>query len=269
LASLLHRPQDARKYHKIAADYRALWNPATGFFGARDRDGKWLPAKAPRVIDDTYLYEGTMWQYRWTVPYDLPGLIQLQGGAKESAAALRKFFQDDLFTIANEPDINYPYLFDYLGQPWLTQQYVHRILLEPMRNIYGSHTFYPKPVIRRAFLATPDGLLPEMDDDGGTMIAWFVLGSLGFFPVTIGQPYYFLSTPIFRHSVLHLSSGKNFTIDVQGDPTRYIYIQAATLNGQSLRRAWLRDSEIKAGGTLTFTVGSKPNHAWGVIPAPY
>ncbi|MEO6966228.1 MAG: glycoside hydrolase domain-containing protein [Acidobacteriaceae bacterium] len=138
-ASLLHRPQDALKYHKIAADYRTLWNPATGFFGARGRDDKWLPAKDPRVIDDTYLYEGTMWQYRWTVPYDISGLVKLQGGTQKSAAVLHKFFQDDRFTIANEPDINYPYLFDYLGQPWRTPQYVHRILLEPMENIYGSH----------------------------------------------------------------------------------------------------------------------------------
>lgn len=268
-ASLLHRPQDAAKYRKIAADYRTLWNSAAGFFGAKDASGKWLPAKDPRVIDDKYLYEGTMWQYRWTVPYDLSGLVKLQGGRKKSAAALHKFFEDDLFTIANEPDINYPYLFDYLEQPWLTQQYVHRILLEPMKNIYGSHTFYPTPVVRKAFQATPDGLLPEMDDDGGTMSAWFVLSSIGIYPVTMGQPYYFLTTPIFHHVVLHLGSGKNFTIDVQGNPIKDMYIQSATLNGKPLDRDWLRDTEIKAGGTLAFKVGPTPNRAWGVTPPPY
>jgi putative alpha-1,2-mannosidase len=140
---------------------------------------------------------------------------------------LKAFFGNDLFTIANEPDINYPYLFSYLGQPWLTQQYVHRILLEPMKNIYGSHDFYPEPVVQRAFRATPDGLLPEMDDDGGTMSAWFVLSSIGIYPVTIGEPFYFLTTPIFQHVVLQLQNGRHFTIDAR----RTVKIVRAILGG--------------------------------------
>ena len=243
--------------------------PHDKFFGAKDKKGNWLPTKDPRVIDDVYFYEGTLWQYRWTVPYDLPGQTALLGGNAKSTAALEYFFNHHLFTIANEPDINYPYLFDYLEKPWLTQLYVHQILLEPMKNIYASHTFYPKPVVRVAFRATPDGLLPEMDDDGGTMSAWFVLSSLGMYPITIGQPYYFLSTPIFRHSVLLVGNGKRFTIDVQGDPTKDIYIQSATLNGHKLSRDWLRDSEIRDGGALSFRVGPSPNRTWGVSPPPY
>lgn len=268
-AEIIHRPEDARKYHEIAANYSTIWNPATKLFGAKDKSGEWLPAKDPKVVDDDYLYEGTMWQYRWTVPYDLNGETSLMGGKERSAEELKAFFDGDLFTIANEPDINYPYLFDYLGQPWLTQQYVHSILLEPMKNIYGSHDFYPTPVIEKAFRATPDGLLPEMDDDGGTMSAWFVLSSLGIYPVTIGEPYYFLSTPIFQHIVLHLSNGKQFKIDVQGDPIHDFYIQSAILNGRELSRAWLRDDEIRAGGNLNISVGPAPNRKWGIALPPY
>ncbi len=268
-AEMIHRPGDARTYHEIASNYRTLWNPVTGFFGAKDKDGKWLPEKDPKVVDDDYLYEGTMWQYRWTVPFDLAGQTALIGGKKKSATRLKEFFDADLFTIANEPDINYPYLFDYLGQPWLTQQYVHRILLEPMRNIYGSHGFYPEPVIQRAFRATPDGLLPEMDDDGGTMSAWFVLSALGIYPVTIGEPFYFLTTPVFHHVVLQPHNGKRFIIDVHGDPVHDFYIQSATLNGRELSRAWLRDSEIRAGGTLNIRAGPIANKAWGVASTPY
>ncbi|MDR3749886.1 MAG: GH92 family glycosyl hydrolase [Terracidiphilus sp.] len=268
-AGMIHRPGDARKYHQMAADYRTLWDPSTKFFGAKDKAGNWLPQKDPKVIDDTYLYEGSMWQYRWTVPYDLSGHAQLMGGKEQSMKTLQEFFDGDLFTIANEPDINYPYLFDYLGKPWLTQKYVHRILLEPMRNIYASHTFYPVPVIQPAFTAKPDALLPEMDDDGGTMSAWYVLSSLGIYPVTIGEPYYFLTTPIFQHAVLHLSAGKSFTIDVTGDPTRNAYIQSVTLNGKALYRDWLRDAEIRSGGTLHITVGAAPNKTWGLVPVPF
>jgi predicted alpha-1,2-mannosidase len=268
-AAILHRTDDARKYHDKAANYRMLWNPTTGFFGAKDQYGKWLPARDPKVVDDDYLYEGTMWQYRWTVPYDLAGLTKLQGGRPISAKWLLKFFDNDLFTIANEPDINYPYLFDYLQQPWLTQEIVHRILTDPTKNIYGSHDFYPTPVTQKAFRATPDGLLPEMDDDGGTMSAWFVLSSVGIYPVTIGEPFYFLTTPLFQHVVFHFSNGKRFTIEVKGNPIEDCYIQSATLNGRKLSRAWLREAEIREGGILNIQVGPKPNRGWGVTRPPY
>ncbi|MEO6966227.1 MAG: glycoside hydrolase domain-containing protein [Acidobacteriaceae bacterium] len=108
-----------------------------------------------------------------------------------------------------------------------------------------------------------------MDDDGGTMSVWFVLSSVGIYPGTMGEPFYFLTTPIFQHVVLHLSSGKNFSIDVQGNPVQDSYIQFATLNGRPLHRDWLRDAEIKAGGVLKIKVGPTPNHAWGVTPPPY
>jgi predicted alpha-1,2-mannosidase len=268
-ASMIHKPEDAERYHKVAADYKTLWNPTTKFFGAKDKDGNWLPDKDPKVVDDDYLYEGTMWQYRWTVPYDLPGQTVLIGGRERSAELLKALFDDSLFTIANEPDINYPYLFDYLGQPWLTQFYVHRILLDPMTNIYGSHDYYSTPVVQKAFRATPDGLLPEMDDDGGTMSAWFVLSSAGIYPLTIGEPFYFLTAPIFQHVVFRLSNGKTFEIDVDGNPARNCYIQSATLNGRKMTRAWLREKEIRAGGKLSITVGQVPNHQWGLDPPPF
>lgn len=268
-AARLHRTADADKYLQMAADYKTLWDPKTQFFGARDKAGNWLPAKDPRVIDDTYLYEGTNWQYRWTVPYDLSGHAKLMGGVPQSMQLLQYFFDHDLFTIANEPDINYPYLFDYYGQPWLTQRYVRRILLTAMHNIYGSHYFYKTPVDQLAFTANPEAFLPEMDDDGGTMSAWYVLSAVGIYPVTIGQPYYFLSTPIFQHAALHMSGDKTFTIDVTGDVAHDNYIQSATLNGKPLNRDWLRDSEIRSGGALHLTLGPNPNTNWATGPAPY
>lgn len=268
-AARLHRTAEAAKYLQMAADYKTLWDPKTRFFGARDKAGNWLPAKDPSVIDDTYLYEGTNWQYRWTVPYDLPGHSKLTGGVPQSMQLLQYFFDHDLSTIANEPDINYPYLFDYYGMPWLTQRYVRRILLTPMHNIYGPHDFYPKPVDQIAFTANPEAFLPEMDDDGGTMSAWYVLSALGIYPVTIGQPYYFLSTPIFQHAVLHMSGNKTFTVDVTGDVAHDDYIQSATFNGKPLNRDWLRDSEIRSGGVLHLTIGPNPNTSWATGPAPY
>jgi putative alpha-1,2-mannosidase len=47
-----------------------------------------------------------------------------------------------------------------------------------------------------------------------------------------------------------------------------MYIQSARLNGKPLNRAWLRFSEITAGGTLEFEMGPQPNKSWGVSEPP-
>ena len=57
-----------------------------------------------------------------------------------------------------------------------------------------------------------------MDDDAGTMSAWFVFAAMGLYPVTVGDPVYQLSTPIFDLVVIHLDNGKTFTIKQKGFP---------------------------------------------------
>jgi putative alpha-1,2-mannosidase len=63
-------------------------------------------------------------------------------------------------------------------------------------------------------------------------------------------------------------TGKFFAIDVDGNPRRDFYIQSATLNGKELLRAWLRDAEIRGGGTLHLVVGSVSNRQWGISHLP-
>jgi predicted alpha-1,2-mannosidase len=267
-AELLGHEEDARKFAEIALGYKSLWNPSTRLFAGKDAAGHWVPSKTPDKIDDVMFYEGSARQYRWVVPYDLPGLIHLFGGKEQFNAELNELFQEHRFNIANEPDINYPYLFIYSGEPWLAQKHVHDFVTTKQLQLYASHDFYKKPVFEYAFRDTPDALLPEMDDDAGTMSAWYILGAIGLYQPIVGSPYYVITTPALRHSELHLSEGKTFQIDVKGDPIKSRYIQSATLNGKGLQRAWLRDSEVRGGGTLVLVVGDKPNKEWGLEPVP-
>lgn len=138
----------------------------------------------------------------------------------------------------------------------------------PQVQLYASHDYYKKPVFERAFRDTPDALLPEMDDDAGTMSAWYILGAIGLYQPIVGSPYYVLTTPALSHTELHLSGGETFRIDVKGDPLKSRYIQSATLNGKDLQRAWLRDSEIRTGSSLSLVVGDTPNKNWGLEPPP-
>lgn len=51
-----------------------------------------------------------------------------------------------------------------------------------------------------------------MSVEGGTPTGAMLEGN---YPVTMGEPFYFLTTPIFQHVVLHLGSGKNVSIDLR------------------------------------------------------
>ena len=69
----------------------------------------------------------------------------------------------------NEPSHHVAYLYDFAGQPWKTQQIVNQI----KTTLYKS---------------SRDGLCGN--DDCGQMSAWYVFGTLGFYPVTPGMDYY-------------------------------------------------------------------------------
>ncbi|SNS42225.1 alpha-1,2-mannosidase, putative [Granulicella rosea] len=260
---------DAKMFAKIAASYPVLWDKEVSQFAGKDAEGNWHVIKDPDVDDDTVFYEGSARQYRWAVPYDMPGLIHLMGGADNFTRDLNDLFTTHHFNMANEPDLEYPYLFVYSGAPWLTQKYVHDFATKPQVQIYASHGYYPKPVFEVAFKDTPAALLPEMDDDAGAMSSWYVLSAIGLYQPLIGEPYYIVTTPVIAHTKLHLSGGKIFSIDVtQGDPATDTYIQSAALNGKPLDRAWVHDNEVRAGGKLTLILGSQPNKQWGLEPPP-
>ena len=145
---------------------------------------------APAVEDVQGLYEGTLWQYRWAVPHDVPGLVTLAGGEDAFRAQLDQYFDEELHNHGNEPALHAPFLFHYVGAPDRTQEVVRALLVEPVDQWYGTHEKWSAPHQGRIFRLEPDGLLPEMDDDAGTMAAWFVLAAIGLYPVTVGQPVY-------------------------------------------------------------------------------
>jgi putative alpha-1,2-mannosidase len=213
------------------------------------------------------VYEGTKWQYRWFVPHDIQGIIDILGGRDEFRRQLEYFFDNNLYNHGNQPDIQAAYLFDFCGAPWLTQKWVHRILAEPMVQRYGTHGYLKTPYNGLIYKNTPDGYIPEMDDDVGTMSAWYVLSSLGLYAVCPGEPVYEIGTPLFREATIFPDDtgrqSKSFTISAPNVSATNIYIQSAALNGEPLDRPWLRYEEIMAGGRLELVMGAQPNTAWG------
>ena len=139
--------------------------------------------------------------------------------------------------IANEPGFLIPTLYNYVNQQNKTAKIVRYIL----KNRYKT---------------TRDGI--PGNDDSGSMSAWYIFHSLGFYP-NAGQDVYLISSPIFKETIIHLENGKAFKIVTKKNNDKNIYIQSATLNGKPLTKNWFRHGDISEGGTLEFIMGPKPS----------
>jgi len=213
-----------------------------------------------------YFTEVNTWIYTFAVQHDIPGLIRLMGGPDRFNAKLDRLFVEQYGTSkfqflgqfpdatglvgeyaqGNEPSFHIPYLYVFSGQPWKTQCRVRQL----MDVWYGDGP-----------LGIPG------DDDGGATSSWYVLSAIGFYPICPGSPVYEIGSPIFERATLHLGSGREFQVVANHVSAKNKYIQSAHLNDQPLARAWLRHSEIAAGGTLVLEMGESPNLEWGSAPA--
>jgi len=83
---------------------------------------------------------------------------------------------------------------------------------------------------------------------------------------------YIIGSPLFDEAAIRLDpryhGGAAFTVKTRANSAQNVYVQSATLNGKPLDRAWLRHSEVVAGGTLELVMGPKPNEAWGSQQLP-
>lgn len=252
VAKNLRHVDDAKMYLSKAYEYKNVWNRKFKVMG-KDAD----------ILGGSGLYQGTLWQYRWFVPFDIKGIQKMMGGKQVFEKQLDYFFANHLFNVGNEPDIQVPFLYVYTDAPWKTQRLVHQILTEPTINRYGSRKF-KKPVVREAFLDSPKGYITDMDDDAGAMASWYVFASMGIFPVFPGKPVFALCSPLYEKITIHVGAGKTFVIQAEGVSDKNIYIQSAMLNGKKLERAWIKYAEIILGGKLIFKMGAVPNKGWGL-----
>jgi predicted alpha-1,2-mannosidase len=268
VAKSIGNDEDYEYFMKRSKYWENSWDPEIKYFRARASDGTWLDfPEDPRVNREKYNYEGSKWHWRWNVLHDMPALIEKFGGKENFVDTLTYYFNNDLHSQGNQPDLHVPFLFNYGGAPWLTQKWVRKILVEPIVQLYGTHGFFPEPIFDRVYKATPDGYLLEMDCDYGCMAAWYNIAAIGLYQVCPGNPVYQITAPIFDEVSIDLDNsiykGDKFTIKANNLSEKNIYIQSALLNGQPLYRSWLKHEEIVKGGNLVYQMGPEPNKDWG------
>ena len=181
------------------------------------------------------MYQGTRWQYRWAMPV-FAGKMSEWAGQDTLASQLDEFFARHLFNQGNEPDIHTPFMFHLFGQPHKTDSLVNALLTdEKMIHLYGGNAEFPEPFTGRAFRDATDGYAPEMDEDDGTMSAWYMFCQMGFYPTCPGVPEYAVFSPLFSRVVLHLDGG-DVTIVRRCAPAamRRIVVDGRPLEGFSI-----------------------------------
>lgn len=248
------------RYDSLGKAYRHYFDPSTRFMRGKMSDGRWREPFNPRSSNhrnDDYC-EGTAWQWTWFVPHDVDGLVQLMGGNDAFAGKLDSLFnapselEGDLvsaditgligqYAHGNEPSHHVTHLYNYVDQPWKTQELVGRIFREQYRN-------------------DPDGL--SGNEDCGQMSAWLVLNAMGIYQVAPGNPVYSVGRPLFGKMTVNLPEGKKLDIEAKGLSDSNIYVKSVTFNGKRLVSPFISHEDFAGGGNLTFDMTDKPSETY-------
>lgn len=177
-------------------------------------------------------HEGTAWQYTFGVPHHIEGMIKLVGGEKKFTQMLQHIFDAGLFDMTNEPDMHYPFLFNYVkGQEWRSQKEVSRLMTKYFKN-------------------APDGL--PGNDDCGTMSAWLVFSMMGLYPVCPADMNFAISSPVFDKITLHLDSNyyPASTFVITKKQKGNDFIKSISLNQKPLKGFFISHQQIVNGGEM-------------------
>lgn len=239
LAEALGRRADAVRYARRAAGWRNLFDPATGFIRPRNADGAWVEPFDPAQVGGGAwdkrsapgFVEGNAWQYTFAVPHDMPALVRAMGGPAAFAARLQDCFDGGHYDGTNEPDMAYPFLFNYAaGEEWRTQKTV-------------------RDCITRYWSTRREGI--PGNDDCGTLSAWLIFAMLGFYPDCPARPSYQLCAPVFdRIEIRPAGAEARFQIETCSASPADWRIAAMELDGRPWSGYELPHARLAGGGTL-------------------
>ncbi len=258
------------RFAERAQYWKNIWNPKaaldSGYFMNRNADGSWPMLDKDDDDDNDQtpkpftpatgagFVEGSAAQYVWMVPFNVQGLFEQMGGRDAAVARLDRFFYDEKGAPAvtkagplhaeldNEPSIETPWLYDFAGQPWKTQQLVRQVL-----NIL--------------WVNKPNGI--PGNDDLGEMSSWAVFAAMGLYPEIPGRAELVLASPLFSKVTVHRVGGDVY-ITAPAAATNAPYVRGVKVDGKASSKTWLPESFALKGGRLEFDLVAAPDKSWGV-----
>ncbi|NAW51508.1 glycoside hydrolase family 92 protein [Elizabethkingia argentiflava] len=258
LAKHLGKTKVYHQFMKRSENWKNNFDQHTGFMRPRLSNGHFKKDFNPLDTHEQGFIEGNSWNYSFFVPQDPHALIQYMGGQEKFSAKLDTLFfmhlPDKFFAKTqditregivggyihgNEPAHHVAYLYNWSNQAWKTQRQVRHIL-------------------EKQYKPTPDGL--GGNDDTGQMSAWYILSSLGFYPVAPGSEDYAIGSPAIERAILYLENGNKFEIEALDQKPEHVYVRKILINGKELKNFSLKHSEMMKGGKLTFYMSNKPQY---------
>ena len=268
LARAAGRSAEADRLVERSRNWRNVIDGKAGFAKPKFADGRWWAPYDPVQLghmpkpwwrDYT---EANGWQATFLNQHDVYGLIAHMGGDAAFEARLDALFTapstlpanapPDIsglvgqYAHGNEPNHHVAYLYAYAGAAWKTQAMVRRLCVEMYRN-------------------DPDGVIGN--DDCGQMSAWFVLSSLGFYPVDPVEAVYVFGSPLFERASIRLPGGRRLTIEAPGNRPDTPYVRSVTFNGRPWTKNWIAHADLMKGGRLVFTMSATPVKGFGAARA--
>jgi len=265
MAKALGKNEDYDFFMKRSEAYQYLFDKKTGFMrGKSDDKSSWNTPFDPKHSnhrEQTDYTEGNAWQHSWFVPHDTKNFIKLHGGDTIFANRLEQLFTESSeitgdnvssdisgligqYAHGNEPSHHIAYLFNHANKPWRTQ-------------------YWAKQILDSQYNTTPNGL--SGNEDCGQMSAWYVLSSMGFYPMNPASTDYEIGSPLFDKVKIRIpnTDGDYFIIKANNVSDKNIYIQSATLNNVEFNQTSISHKTILDGGELRLEMGSEPNKNWG------
>jgi len=236
LAKELGKKDDYKRFYNRSISYRKLFDKNLKLLRPRLNNGNWYepfdPNDGANFSENVGFIEGNAWQYAFMIPHDILGLKKLMGGNKGFTNQLQKIFDENQFDMANEPDIAYPFLFNYVkGEEWRSQKLVEQL-------------------VKKHFTNAPDGI--PGNDDTGTMSAWVVYAMMGIYPIAPGEPKYSITKPLFDKITIQLDSKyyKKKELVIEKETNANGYIKQVLLNGKKHRGYFINHDDLLNGNNL-------------------
>jgi predicted alpha-1,2-mannosidase len=240
----------ADTYAKRGQNWQNIFDPATGYLRPRDDNGA-FPAgpgfqtpPAGAFGQDGY-DEGNAAQYNFSVQQDLAGLVAAMGGAQAVVPRLDDFFSQlnaggnaPYDWAGNEIDTTAPWVYDYVGQPWKTQEVTRRFETE-------------------LFTTAPDGL--PGNDDNGALSSEYVWAALGMIPATPGTPTLALNSPLVKRAEISLGNGRHIGIQAPKAADDAPYVTSLRLDGRGYTSNALPADFAARGGELQVDLSTRPD----------
>ena len=257
IAKKLNRDDIYQEFIKRSQNYHNVYDPSVGFMRPKLDNGQFRTSFDNLTTIGQGFIEGNSWNYTLYVPHDPQGLITMMGGNNRFVRYLDSLFTMELpdkffaeteditrdgiignYVHGNEPSHHVAYLYNWTDKPWKTQERIRMILKKMYKN-------------------TPDGL--GGNDDTGQMSAWYIFSTLGFYPVAPGSDVYAIGSPAIQNAVIQVGGGKTFTINVNNQNDKNVYVKKIILNGKLLSGLSLSHADIMKGGEITFYMGPQHN----------